>query len=140
MTSVKVRFRDLDAFGHVNNAVFATYLEQARTETYLALTGRTDPVEDGAGLDFVVARAEIDYLLPVRHGTELRVEVRPARLGRSSFDFAYTVSDGEDALVARGLTTLVAYDHATGRSRPISPELAALIRSGLGAGRPAEDP
>lgn len=133
---LSVRFRDLDAYGHVNNAVFATYFEQARTECYLALKGREDPCDLDAGLDFVVARTEIDHLAPIVHGDLVEVEVRPSRLGRSSFDLAYEARTERRGPVARGLTVCVAYDHARGASRPVDESLAALLREGLGAAAP----
>jgi len=133
---VPVRFRDLDGFGHVNNAVFLTFFEQARIDCYLRLLGRSGPFEAGAGLNFVVARAEIDYLSPVRSGDVVRISVRPARVGRSSFDLSYAAHRIGGEPVARGRTVQVAYDHETGRSRPLSGELTALLREGL----PAEQP
>jgi acyl-CoA thioester hydrolase len=129
-----VRFRDLDAFGHVNNAVFLTFLEQARTDCYLAMLGRTDPFRSGAGLDFVVARAEIDYLLPVLHGELLQISVNPLRLGTSSFDFGYEARIRSGELAARGKTVLVAYDHEGRKSRPLPDALAAQLRAGLPEG------
>src|SRR5919109_1126866 len=78
---VEVRFRDLDALGHVNNAVYLTYLESARIAWWLKVTRRSGL----SALDMMLARVEVDYRSPVRFGDALDVGVRCASLGRSSF-------------------------------------------------------
>lgn len=130
-TTIPLRFRDLDCMAHVNNAVYATLLEQARTDCYLALTGRTDPTHRSEGLDFVVARAEIDYLAPMRHGDALEVEVRPVQLGRSSFTLAYEGRRRDGVLATRGRTVCVAYDFTTEQKKPVPPAVAERLRAGL---------
>ena len=79
--AVEVRFRDLDPLGHVNNAVYLTYLESARMAWWMHVMSRADL----AGLDMILARAEIDYRSPVVFGERLLVGVRCASLKRSSF-------------------------------------------------------
>ena len=132
---IPVRFRDVDAYGHVNNAVFATYLEQARCDCYMALTGRDDPCDLEAGLDFVVARTEIDHVAPILAGDLVEVSVFPERVGHSSFVLAYEGRTERAGLVARGKTVCVAYDHDAKASRPIEEGLARSLREGL----PGED-
>jgi acyl-CoA thioester hydrolase len=131
--AVSVRFRDLDSYGHVNNAVFATYFEQARCECYLTLTGQNDPNQAVDGLHFVVARTEIDHLAPIIHGDALTIDVFPTKVGRSSFVFSYEARTERSGVVARGLTVCVAYDHDKKSSRPIDAQLAADLRAGLPA-------
>ena len=131
---IPVRFRDVDAYGHVNNAVFATYFEQARCECYLALTGHEDACDADRGLDFVVARTEIDHLAPILHGDEVEIEVFPSKVGNSSFVLSYEARTERSGPVARGLTVCVAYDHPSKSSRPLTPELAETLRSGLREG------
>jgi len=112
-TEMKVRFRDLDALGHVNNAVYATYLEQARVEYYDEVLG--------LGLDeidTVIAHQEIDYERPIELGESVEVRVGVPELGSSSFPMAYeVVADGEVA--ARGETVQVIWDPDSGRPRPM---------------------
>ena len=115
-----VRFRDLDALGHVNNAVYATYLEQARIE-FLRRFGATQH-------DMILARLEIDFRAPLGFGAEVAIEVRPARIGRKSFGLDYTVRAGED-VVAEAKSVLVAYDYA----REESVELPTQWREALAA-------
>ncbi|MEM7246986.1 MAG: thioesterase family protein [Acidobacteriota bacterium] len=125
-----VRFRDVDAYGHVNNAVYFTYLEQARCECYMALLSRNDPCHQEEGLDFVVARAECDYVAPIHAGDVIRVEVRPSAVGTKSFAFAYEMTvDG--TVRATGSTVLVAYEHRERQTKPLPAELAEELRAGL---------
>jgi acyl-CoA thioester hydrolase len=115
-----VRFRDLDALGHVNNAVHATYLEQARIE----FLRRFDATQE----DMILARLEIDFRAPVGYGEEVEIEVRPARVGTKSFGLDYTVRVAE-RVVAEAKCVLVAYDY----EREESVELPERWREALAA-------
>ncbi len=98
---IQVRFRDLDALGHVNNAVFLTYFEVARAAYFGRL--ERDWVEKG---HFILARAEVDFLRPILLEDPVEVGVRVVRLGRSSFDMEYLLlAKGKEA--ARGKTVQV---------------------------------
>ena len=109
-----VRFRDLDAMGHVNNAVFATYVEQARIE-YLRFLGVLDgPLYMG----MILARLELDFLAPGRPEGEIEIGVRPSRSGIKSFALEYELEqDGQT--IGRATTVLVAYDYEQARSVPL---------------------
>ena len=102
-----VRFRDLDSMGHMNNAVYATFIEQARLAF---LTPNGAPVEN-----MILARLEIDFRSPVELGETIEIAVTPARIGTKSFDLDYVLRAGE-RVVAEAKTVLVAYDYATGSS------------------------
>ena len=102
-----VRFRDLDAMGHMNNAVYATMIEQARLAF---LTPNGAPVEN-----MILARLEIDFRSPVELGETIEIAVTPARIGTKSFDLDYVLRAGE-RVVAEAKTVLVAYDYATSSS------------------------
>ena len=106
-----VRFRDLDGMGHVNNAVYSTYLEQAR----LAWFGED---EEMPLRDVILARTEIDFRSPLGVGETVAIGVRPSRLGTKSFDLEYELrADGR--LVAEAKSVLVGYDYTRSESRPI---------------------
>jgi acyl-CoA thioester hydrolase len=107
----RVRFRDLDAFGHVNNAVFLTYLEQARIEflRHLGLLGRVDD------MTMILARAEIDFRSQATLGEEIEIGVRPSRFGTKSFNLDYELRS-HGRLVAEARTVLVAFDYASGET------------------------
>lgn len=107
-----VRFRDLDPMGHVNNAVFLTYIEQARV-AFLAEVEAATGLED---MNLIVARVEIDFKAPVRFGQEVEISVRATRFGTKSFDLDYELRvDGE--VVAEAKSVQVAYDYA--RREPV---------------------
>ena len=134
---VEVRFADLDAMGHVNNAVYLTYFEQARLAFWLAIHPHLAPGEafEPARIGFVVARAECDYTSPVRLGEKLLVGCRASDFGSSSFSFDYRIVaaggsvDAEMRLVASGRTVQVTWDWATGKKMPLSEELRKRIEA-----------
>jgi acyl-CoA thioester hydrolase len=106
-----VRFRDTDGMGHVNNAVFSTYLEQAR----LAWFG-TD--EKNPLADVILARTEIDFRSPVRSGEVVEIGVRPVRLGNKSFELEYELR-ANGRVVAEARSVLVGYDYERAESTTI---------------------
>jgi len=110
----QVRFRDLDPMGHVNNAVFLTYIEQARV-AFLAEVGAATGLED---MNIIVARVEIDFKAPVRLGQEVEISVRATRFGTKSFDLDYELRvDGD--VVAEAKSVQVAYDYARREAVPL---------------------
>ncbi len=123
-TVVQVRWRDLDPFDHVNNAVTVSYLEMARVELWSERLG-------GHGVDdipFVVARVEVDYRRPVWLEDRVEVGLGVSRLGRTSFHLRYRVeSAGEVA--AEAVTVQVVVDRESGRPAPIAPELRAGLEA-----------
>jgi acyl-CoA thioester hydrolase len=106
----RVRFRDCDAMGHVNNAVYSTYLEEARVG---ALGGLSD---------FILARVEIDFRAELRFGDQVEVRSRCSRIGTKSFDLEHQVAAG-DRIVAEARSVLVSYDYELGTSVPVPDEL-----------------
>ncbi len=114
--AVQVRFRDLDALGHVNNAVYLTYFEAARMAWWMHVNGRVDL----STMDVILARAEVDYRSPVAYGDELEVGVRCTSIGRSSFVVEQSIVERRSGrLVAQARKVLVRYDYETGRSQPL---------------------
>jgi acyl-CoA thioester hydrolase len=107
----KVRFRDLDALGHVNNAVFLTYIETARIAFLLDL-GAATGLED---MSIILARIEIDFRAPVQFGDEVEISVRASRFGDKSFDLEYELRvNGQ--IVAEAKSVLVGYDYERGET------------------------
>lgn len=119
---VQVRFRDLDPMNHVNNAVYLTYFEIARTAYWTALTGSSD-LRD---LDQILAEATCTYRSPATFNERLDVWIKATRLGRTSFDYAYRINEqGTGRLIAIGRSVQVMYDYAAGRPIPIPDQLRA---------------
>ena len=101
-----VRYRDLDPMGHVNNAVYATYLEQARTSYIEDVIGR--PPES---IGLVVANLEIDFNRSITFRKPLTVSLRTTDIGTSSISMDYEVhSNGERAATANSV--IVALDES----------------------------
>ena len=112
-----VRFRDLDPMGHVNNAVFLTYVESARV-AFLKHLGAAPTLE---AMGIIVARVEIDFRAPVRLGDEVEVTAHVTRFGDKSFDLAHELRvDGN--VVAEARTVLVTYDYSKREPMPIPDE------------------
>jgi acyl-CoA thioester hydrolase len=107
----RVRFRDLDAMGHVNNAVFLTYIESARV-AYLQDLGAAATLED---MSIIVARIEIDFRAPVGFGEEVEISVRASRFGEKSFDLHYVLTVS-GKVVAEAKSVLVSYDYGKGEA------------------------
>jgi len=105
-----VRFRDVDAMGHVNNAVYSTYLEQAR----IGILGGLEP--------FILARVEIDFRAELKEGAEVEVRSRCSRVGTKSFELQHEIWSA-DRLVAEAKSVLVGYDYERNESVPISDDL-----------------
>ncbi|MBN1956036.1 MAG: acyl-CoA thioesterase [Anaerolineae bacterium] len=115
-TAVEVRWRDLDALGHVNNAVYMTYLEKARVD-YLRELGLVTFAPGEIGL--ILAEVTCTYRAPISLGEAVTVCVRVSELRRSSFIFEYRMEGEGGRLVATAHTVQVCYDYQLGRSMPI---------------------
>jgi acyl-CoA thioester hydrolase len=115
-TRLEVRFRDIDAFRHVNNAAFFTYIEQARVR-YLIDILELDAVERAP---LILAAAQIDFRAPILFGQDVEFGTRVDWIGRTSFSMSHRLEAGaEDRLVAEAGTILVAYDYAAERPIPV---------------------
>jgi len=126
VVEIPVRFRDLDPMGHVNNAVYFTYMEIARTAFWQEL--HHDYSYDV--LDFVLARAECDFVSAAMLREVVRAEVWLAKIGTSSFELEYEMTDrARDRLIARGATVQVMIDAETVHPRPIEPALDERMRA-----------
>ena len=114
---IEVRFRDLDALNHVNNAVYFSYMEHARI-TYMSRLGLIN--EDVSDTGMILAEAACTYIAPIVFGQKLVVRVRVSHLKNSSFVFEYRLEDPTSArLMAAGRSVQVCFDYAAGKSVPI---------------------
>lgn len=112
-TDIDVRFRDIDTMGHVNNALYATYLEEARADYYREVLGVSLP-----DVDTVLVRLEVDFQAPIDHEDSVAVVLQIPELGESSIPMEYEVrTDGDLAATAK--TVQVTWNREKGSSRPI---------------------
>jgi acyl-CoA thioester hydrolase len=114
--TVEIRWRDLDAYNHVNNAVYATYLEECRDEWLTAVLGdASDP------WDWVLARVAIDYRRELTQDDDVAVvRCALARIGTSSVTLREEIRTRGGELSAEAEAVVVARDRVTGRSRPMT--------------------
>lgn len=124
MVPWQVIFRDIDTFGHVNNAVYLTYFEHARTSMWLALMGGAQPSDVG----FIVVRAECDF----RHQLEMEpieIRVRIGDMRTTSFDTLYEIwTVAGRQLAATGRVVVVLFDWGKQQKIPITDEFRQKVR------------
>jgi acyl-CoA thioester hydrolase len=113
-TDIEVRFADLDAYGHINNATYFTYLETARTKLFLEKF--IDLLNEGSLL--LVVRAECDYRKPIGLADRVVVSMTITRIGNSSFDIDYAIHNGNGVIFAMAKTVMVCFDQQIGK--PVS--------------------
>lgn len=122
---VTVRWRDFDALGHVNNAVFLTFLETGRDRFFQSLVGDTF-------LDLVLVRLEIDFKAEIPMGTEeVLVTCRATHVGRTSMRTQEQILLPGGALAAESATVTVARDATTRTSRPWTHEERGILEGSL---------
>lgn len=122
-TSVEVRFRDLDAFGHVNNAVITSYIEHGRIR-YLRDVLEFAPV---GNMPMILASITVDYLSPVLYGEVIEVASRVDWIGNTSLHMSHALAAGDRREVARASDVLVAYDYSAARPMPIPADWRAML-------------
>jgi acyl-CoA thioester hydrolase len=124
--AIPIRFADIDALGHVNNAVFLTYMEVARTAFWAAQVGPIDVRQ----IDFVLVRVEIDYRQPVLFDDALSCELWLEKIGRSSFTVGYRF-EVEGALRAEARSVQVFVDLGNGAPKPVPESFREQVRGFL---------
>ena len=117
-TPVQVRFRDIDAFGHVNNAVVSTYVELARI-TYLRDVLSLNPVRPTDRMPLILAMIKVDYLSPIMLEDRIEVGSRVDWIGRSSIGMAHHLQAESGRDLARAGSVLVTYDYEQARPMPV---------------------
>ena len=110
----EVAFRDLDAFGHVNNGVYLTYIENARIGYAQDVIG----IESLEGLLMIVASVKIDFRSRANLGDTLEIGARTTRVGTKSFDLEHEIT-ADGRVVAEGKSVLVSYDYELAQSVPV---------------------
>ena len=117
---IEVRYGDLDPQGHVNNAKYLTYMEQARV-AYIRHLGvwKGDSFLD---IGIILAEVSVTFLKPITLGMDVRVAVRVSRLGNKSLTMEYRLENGPGGeQLATGDSVLVAYDYHSGETIPVPP-------------------
>jgi acyl-CoA thioester hydrolase len=125
-TRVEVRFRDLDAYGHVNNAVTTSYVEHGRI-TYLRDVLGVDPTRL---VPLIMASVTVHYTTPIRFGGEVEIGSRVDWIGRTSLGMAHRLTDVDSSQeLATATTVLVAYDYEQARPIPVPEEWRMTLQA-----------
>jgi len=128
---VAVRFSDCDLLGHVNNAVYLSYLEQARLELWrrqIGFLSDRNGKPGPRGLGFILARAEVDFRAQTRYPDELEVRMSLGTFGRTSLGYDYEIVNvATGVVVVRAKTVQVWFDYDTNTPVPISDEVKARL-------------
>ncbi len=109
-TNIQIRFVDLDQFGHVNNAIYLSYLEVSRLPYFDTIIGSIDWLNEG----LILAKAEIDYKIPILLKDEIKIKTWCSRMGEKSFDLSYSILKTEKEIeieVASAKTVMVCYNY-----------------------------
>jgi len=118
-TNIHLRFIDFDMMGHVNNSVYFTYLEIARTKYWEEII-KWDWKKTG----IVIAHAEVDYIQPIVANDKIVIHVKTSRIGETSFDLDYQIvkiKGNEEIICSKGKTVCIAVDYITKRPTAIPP-------------------
>jgi acyl-CoA thioester hydrolase len=110
-----VEFRDVDVAGHVNNAVYLTYLETARIAYLVEVLGADFAYE----LSLILASITVDFRAPARFPERLEIGARVTRVGTKSFAMEHEVRGGDGRLVLEASSVLVAYDYEADASMAV---------------------
>lgn len=135
---IQIRWRDLDALGHVNNAVFITYFEYARLAYIRELLGPDAEIDRRTmlpvGFQFILAEVTCSYRSPVTLEDRPVVEIWVSQVGRKSFAFEYRMTDQRSGrLLAEGRSVQVWYDFRAGTSQVMPEEIIARFEAKQGA-------
>jgi acyl-CoA thioester hydrolase len=113
-TPIPIRFSDIDPYGHVNNAVYLTYFEIARTSYW------RDIIQWNWGeTGIILGRSEINYLKPITLHDEIACYVRTTRIGNSSFDVMHVlvkITPTGEEICTTGKTVCISYDYTANKS------------------------
>ena len=128
-TSLRVRFGDVDGLGHVNHAKYLTYMEHGRTRYFKDIFGWSGDMKH---LPIILAKATVDFKVPLYFDEPIIVYTKVSRLGNKSFDMAYLIrriKDGQpDAIVSTAITNMVAFDYESQQTMRVPDEWRTNIQ------------
>lgn len=122
-TEIIVRFNDCDSLGHVNNAVYFTYLEEARKELFEIF----NPNLSMKSWNLIVASTQCDFLQEIVYAQKVTVYTWVSRIGKSSFDVEHAIQDNNKNWIARGKVVLVSFSFNERKSVPLKKEIEAQL-------------
>ncbi|MCU0357224.1 MAG: acyl-CoA thioesterase [Cyclobacteriaceae bacterium] len=127
---IQIRFKDIDRMGHVNNAVYLTFIETARVHYFDSVVGHGNKWSHSVGL--ILARTEIDYKAPVFLRDTISVLTRCARIGTKSITIEWVMvreNSPTEEVVAQGISVLVCYDYDKNATIAVPDEHRRLLEA-----------
>ena len=123
---IKPRFAETDAHGHINNAALPVWFEQCRTPIFEIFVPSLSPKE----WNLILAKVEVEYTGELFYGSEVHVKTCIKAIGNSSLK-VYQEAWQNDQLCAKGLATMVHFDHQNKKSEPIPEPIRVQLQSHL---------
>lgn len=121
-----VRWKDIDAMGHVNNAVYLTYMEFIRVRWFMDVVG----IQSTTELPLIIARAEVDFRDAMDLSCVPEIDLWTSRIGSRSWDFSYEIRESDtDKVYANGRTVQVSYDYEMRSSVPIPDQILDHLKA-----------
>ncbi len=127
---VKIRFSDFDMLSHINNAVYLTYLEEARIQYFTEVISRAEVDWRQEGM--ILARMEIDFRKPITGYHDYFIYLRCSRLGNKSFDFSYVITKEENKIpeiIAEAKSVMVCFDYSTNQTVGMKKEWRESVKN-----------
>jgi acyl-CoA thioester hydrolase len=125
-TKIQLRFRDTDGMGHVNNAVFLTYLESARIDFF----EKYFYVEKAKDISFILAHVDIDFKIPITLKDNPEVLIRVKSIGTTSWGFEYEIVDSQNTtkVFATAKSVQVVYNYDTNKKESIPDDFREILK------------
>lgn len=124
--TIKPRFAETDALGHINNATLPVWFEQCRTPIFQIFVPSLSPKE----WNLILAKVEVEYTGELFYGSDVQVITTIKKIGNSSLQ-VYQEAWQAEKLCAKGLATLVHYDHNNKKSEPIPQAIRSQLEAHL---------
>ncbi len=124
--TLKPRFNDTDALGHINNACIVTWFEEARRPFFEFFIPDLDPKK----WNLILARVEVDYVAQGYYQKDTTIRSHVEKIGNASFVLAHEALQ-EGVVISRGKSFLVCFDYGTQKSRPIPDHIRPQLQAHL---------
>lgn len=124
---VQLRFCDLDGLGHINNAIYVTYMELARTYWQKEIK------ESLESFDWILGSIHVRYIKEARITDDIRIFMWVSRIGTKSWDFSYAFVNQKDDIFAKAKSTQIGFNYELKQSAAISEDIIKDINGRLGA-------
>ncbi len=123
---VQLRFCDLDGLGHINNAIYVTYMELARTYWQKEIKSSLE------SFDWILGSIHVRFIKEALITDAIRIFMWVSRIGTKSWDFTYAFINQKDEIIAKAASTQIGFDYKLKKSAEISEDIVADINRRVG--------